>query len=241
MPIAGPGPREVAEVREEQRSGTPPGYLLEQLGEDGVGGRVGPRAAVAGDHKGERPAHGRRRDALRHQQVPAALRHSGPAPATGQSGQCVRWHRRHSARGRVGCRSRAADDLGGVGELHDLRLRQRVQELLDGRVPRLQQLGHHGFACRCEEQGDSASGRLPPLDPALALEALDQPQGSRLGEPQRMSQRLDRASRYAPIVTRAGGADAPWPRLCSAAWRTRRPRPAREGANHVDGFVGAMH
>ena len=67
--LGGPGAGAVAEVGEEQRRGAQPRGLLQQLGEDRVSRRVGPGAAVAGDHERERILHRRRADALRHHEV----------------------------------------------------------------------------------------------------------------------------------------------------------------------------
>jgi hypothetical protein len=76
MPLALAGSGEVAEVREENRSGMRAGGLPQQLGEDRIGGRVRPCTAVAGHHERERIADRRLADALRHEQVPRGALHA---------------------------------------------------------------------------------------------------------------------------------------------------------------------
>jgi hypothetical protein len=79
LPVAvgAPRPGEVAEIGEEDGCGLQLGGLAQELGEDRVGGRVRPRAAVAGHHERERVVDLRGADALGHAEV--AIQRSAPA------------------------------------------------------------------------------------------------------------------------------------------------------------------
>ena len=69
VPFSGAGPGKVTEIGEEDGRGAQLGGLAQQLGEDGIGGGVRPRAAVAGDHERERVLDGRGADAIGHAHV----------------------------------------------------------------------------------------------------------------------------------------------------------------------------